>query len=325
MTVLKIHKFSLSVHKSKGPCLMISERLQKTRLAPQVLVENKISFADTQSELSIYDTFESASRVNLASDQLLFCGMVSGKKVMHADKDNFECEFYPHESFVMAPDNPVEIDFPEASINKPTTCLAIEITHDRVNSVVRGLNSQFSLTEYQREWHYDKELVHVHHNAQTQELLNRMVHIYTENHQDRSYMIDLAVTELIVRLLRHQTREFIISHSHQQPDFSGLNAVIAHVKDNLEHDINIEDLCKLACMSRTKFFNEFKHKLGCTPKDFLYQLRLKHAADLLSTGRSITDICFATGYANVSHFSRRFKAFYGVSPSQYKAQQKLSA
>ncbi|MFT5707672.1 MAG: AraC-like DNA-binding protein [Oceanospirillaceae bacterium] len=300
---------------------MIKEILKKHRQAPHVLVENKVSFAGAESELSIYDTFEQASRVELASDQLLFCAMVSGKKVMHANQDNFQCEFLPHESFVMAPNSPVEIDFPIASIQQPTTCLAVEISTDRVKQVVNGLNTASSLQQYDREWDFEAEQVHTHHNAQTQALLNRIIQIYTENHQDRSFMIDLAVTELIVRLLRHQTREFIISHSNKQPDHSGLNAVVSQIRQNLNQNLNIDELCKLACMSRTKFFAKFKQSLGCTPKDFLYQLRLKKAATLLLAGTSITSACFATGYSNTSHFSRCFKAFYGMSPTQYKNRQ----
>ncbi|MEH6442590.1 MAG: AraC family transcriptional regulator [Oceanospirillaceae bacterium] len=297
---------------------MIREILKQHRQAPQVLVENKVSFAAAESELSIYDTFEQASRVQLISDQLLFCGMVSGKKVMHANQDSFQCDFFPHESFVMAPNNPVEIDFPIACIQHPTTCLAVEISTDRVKQVVNGLNAVSPLSQYQREWQYETELVHTHHNTQTQALLNRIVQIYTENHQDRSFMVDLAVTELIVRLLRHQTREFIIEHSNTQPDHNGLNAVVSHIKQNLAQNLNIDELCKLACMSRTKFFTKFKQSLGCTPKGFLYQLRLKQAATMLKGGKNITTTCFATGYSNTSHFSRSFKAFYGMSPTQYK-------
>ncbi len=47
---------------------------------PKTLVENKISFAADESEVSIYDTYEKASRVHLKADELLLCGMVSGKK-----------------------------------------------------------------------------------------------------------------------------------------------------------------------------------------------------------------------------------------------------
>jgi len=300
---------------------MIREVIENQRRDPQVLIENKISFAAADSELSIYDTFEKASRVALASDQLMFCGMVSGKKVMHANTDEFECDFLPHESFVMAPNSPVEIDFPTASLTKPTTCLAIEIGSERVKNIISGLNSSASLSLYQREWQYETQLVHTHHNTQTQALLNRIVQIYTENHQDRSFMIDLAVSELIVRLLRHQTREFIISHCEAQPDHNGINAVVSYIQQNLENNLDFEHLSKLACMSRTKFFNEFKQNLGCTPKDFLFQTRLKRAAQMLEQRKNITDVCFATGFKNSSHFSRSFKAFYGMSPSQYKNKQ----
>ena len=302
---------------------MIREIIEKHRRDPRVLVENKISFAAANSELSIYDTFEKASRVELASDQLMFCGMVSGKKVMHANSDDYECEFLPHESFVMAPNSPVQIDFPTASLTQPTTCLAIEIDSQRVQQIISGLNSSASLARYQKEWQYQTEVVHTHHNSETQALLNRIVHIFTENHQDRSFMIDLAVTELIVRLLRHQPREFIISHSNTQPDHNGINAVISYIQENIESNLDFAKLCKLACMSRTKFFNEFKQILGCTPKEFLFQQRLKRAAQMLQQGSSITAVCFETGYSNSSHFSRSFKAFYGMSPRQYKQQHSI--
>jgi transcriptional regulator GlxA family with amidase domain len=203
-------------------------------------------------------------------------------------------------------------------MNQPTTCLAIEISSERVKKIIDSLNDSAPLDLYNKEWRYETELVHTHHNSQTQALLNRMVQIYTENHQDRSFMIDLAVSELIVRLLRHNTRAFIMSHSCLLPDHNGLNAAIAYIQKNLNEPLCIDRLCKLACMSRTKFFAEFKQKLACTPKDFLYQLRLKQAAKMLKHGSTITRACFASGFSNNSHFSRCFKAFYGMTPSQYK-------
>lgn len=146
-----------------------------------------------------------------------------------------------------------------------------------------------------------------------------MVHIFTENHQDRNFMIDLAVRELIARLLRHQTRDFIISHSVSQPHYNGINTVIDHLQKHLKDDINIDALCKMSCMSRTKFFNEFKQLIGSTPQEFLFQLRLKKSAGLLKQNNSVTQTCFATGFASTSHFSRCFKQFFSLSPTQYKA------
>ncbi len=297
---------------------MITEFLENKRKEPKVLVENKISFNGPQSQLSIYDTFEQANKVKLKSDQPLFCAMISGKKVMHSSDDNYHSDFLPHESFVMAPDQTVEIDFPVAQLTEPTRCLAIEISTDRIHQVAEQMNHDHKKNQEFGEWHYLPQIVHTHHNAQTQALLQRMTHIYSENHQDRSYMIDLAVNELTVRLLRQQSRELMMSFCLQQADYSGMTSVIHFIEDNLAKNLDIESLCKLACMSRTKFFSEFKKHLGCTPLAFQQQRRLKKAHDLISAGRQITQVCFELGFISCSHFSRLFKQFYGVSPKAFQ-------
>jgi len=298
---------------------MITELIENKRSFPKVLVENKVSFAGPDSELSIYDTYQQAYRVKLRSDQLLFCGMVTGKKIMHSGKENYHSEFLPHESFIMAPNQEVEIDFPIAQLDKPTTCLAIEISKDRVKQIAHGLNETAEKNNVFGHWQYDEQLVHTHHNSETQALLNRIVQVYTENHQDRSFMIDLAVSELTVRLLRHQSREFILSFCQQEPDNNGLNAALNYMSKHVNDNLDIDHLCRLACMSRTKFFHEFKVHLGCSPIAFQHQTRLKKAANMIKNGQQITHICFELGFSNASHFSRSFKIFHGMSPSQFKA------
>lgn len=302
---------------------MIKSAVSGKRNSPTVLVENRVSFAGPESELSIYDTFEQANRVQLKSEQLLFCAMVTGKKVMHADKEHFHSEFLPHESFVMAPNSVVEIDFPIAQLAKPTTCLAIEISTDRIKQVVNSLNESLPLKSVFGHWQYNESLVHTHHNAQTEGLLNRIVDIYTENHPDRSAMISLAVSELTIRLLRHQTRDFILSFCQQEPDKNGLSAVIHFITEHLNEPLSIAGLAKIACMSRTKFFNEFKIHFGCSPIAFQQQLRLKHAAVLIKKGQQITATCFDLGFVSASHFSRSFKQFYGLTPRQYKNRHRV--
>jgi len=297
---------------------MITQAIDSVRQPPKVLVENKLTFAGPESELSIYDTYQQANRVQLKSDQLLFCAMVTGKKVMHSTSDNFHGEFLPHESFIMAPGSSVEIDFPIAKIAEPTTCLAIEISSDRVQQVSAMLNQQKPINQAFGQWQYDDKLVHTHHNSETQNVLNRIVKIYSENHPDRSAMVALAVSELTIRLLHQQTREFILAFSQQEPDNNGLSAALNHIELHLNENINIDDLARISCMSRTKFFHEFKVHLGCTPMAYQLQGRLKKAAVLLKKGEQITQTCFALGFTNTSHFSRSFKKFYGLSPRQYK-------
>ncbi len=297
---------------------MITQAIDSVRQPPKVLVENKLTFAGPESELSIYDTYQEAKKVRLLSDQLLFCAMVTGKKVMHSDKDDFHGEFLPHESFIMAPGSSVEIDFPIAKLSEPTTCLAIEISSDRVQQVSAMLNQQQPLNQAFGHWQYDHKLVHTHHNSETQSVLNRIVQIYSENHPDRSAMVALAVSELTIRLLHQQTREFILAFSHKEPDNNGLNAALNYIELHINENVNIDDLARISCMSRTKFFHEFKLHIGCSPMVYQLQSRLKQAASLLKKGQQVTQTCFALGFTNSSHFSRCFKKFYGISPRQYK-------
>jgi len=297
---------------------MISQHIDNKRSSPRVLVENKVTFAGPESELSIYDTYEQAESVQLRSDQLLFCAMVTGKKVMHNDEEHFNSEFLPHESFVMAPDSLVKIDFPTAQLAKPTTCLAIEISTDRINQIASSLNENSPINQTFGHWHYNHQLVHTHHTSQTQGLLNRIVQIYSENHQDRSALISLAVSELTIRLLRHQTRDFMLSFCQQQPDKNGLTAAVSYIEKNLGECLDIDMLASIACMGRTKFFNEFRIHFGCSPMAFQQQLRLKKAALHIKQGQQITLTCFELGFNNASHFSRCFKQFHGLTPRQYQ-------
>ena len=297
---------------------MITGKIKNNRNSPQVLVENKLTFAAHECELGIYDTYQQAERVALSSDQILFCGMVTGKKIMHAENDHYQSAFLPHESFVIAPNKKVEIDFPIAQINDPTTCIAIEISKDKVQQISQKLDQHIVMPKEFGQWQYQEELLHTHHTSETQILLNRIVHIFTENHPDRNYLVELAITELTVRLLRHQARDFLVSFSRQQPDHNGLNAVLTYMEQHLSENIEVESLCRIACMSRSRFYTQFKLQLGCTPIALQQQLRLKKATTMLKQQLSITQVCFDLGFINTSHFSRSFKSFYGMTPSQYK-------
>ena len=92
---------------------MLSDKVgQGQRL--REMVENRIFRAGPHAELSIYDTYSPASQVSLSSGELLYCGMITGRKILHGGHD-FETEFLPRESFVMTPGETIAIDFPDAS------------------------------------------------------------------------------------------------------------------------------------------------------------------------------------------------------------------
>ncbi len=288
------------------------------RRRPHKLVENCVNFGGPDSELSIYDTYHAASRVGLDADQLLYCGMVTGRKIMHDAHHDKEQLFLPHESFVMAPGEYVEIDFPDATLKTPTTCLTVEISKEKVKMISARLSDLFPVESGPESWQYDTQILHTTHTAATQDLLKRMVSFFTENHSDRDMMIDLGVTELVVRLLRQKERGVLLNYCRKNPDSSGITAVLNYMEQHLSDPMEIEQLAQLACMSRSRLYVQFKKQLGCSPSEFQQQLRLKAAAERLKQGEIITTVCYALGFSDPSHFSRRFRLFFGNSPREYQ-------
>ena len=306
------------MHSEKVP--FINNRREKR----QLLIENKLTFAGPETELSIYDTYRSVSGVGLDADQILYCGMVSGKKVMHDIYHTQGELFLPHESYVMPPGGYVEIDFPEASEQQPTTCLTIEISRERIESISDRMRDIGSLAVPDHNWSYQPKIIHKHHTQDTQQLLEKLVGLFVRNDPDKEIMVDLGVSELVTRLLREQGREALLRYCHKAPDANGISAAIHCLEENISTPLDIDLLCRKACMSRSRLYVEFKKQLGCTPGEFQQQIRLKSAADAIRSGQSVTEACYSFGFNDLSHFSRRFSHFFGCSPSSYRRQKSAS-
>ena len=74
----------------------------------------------------------------------------------------------------------------------------------------------------------------------------------------------------------------------------------------------------------TIFGKIFKDGIGKSPQEFLLNYRMIKAAELLKlTKLSIKDVGNAVGYPNQLHFSRAFKNIYGISPRDWRNQNRL--
>ena len=80
-----------------------------------------------------------------------------------------------------------------------------------------------------------------------------------------------------------------------------------------------DKLCDMAGMGPTRLTAVFKEATGQTPVQFVAVRRLEHAANLLlTTDRSCAHIAEECGFFDGYHFSKRFKAYFGTSPSDYR-------
>jgi AraC-like DNA-binding protein len=102
-------------------------------------------------------------------------------------------------------------------------------------------------------------------------------------------------------------------------DQQRVNLIYDYVRDNFKRSISLEEISAEAAMTVPAFCRYFKRISNKTFTHFVNEHRVVHASKLLSEGNlNITDICYACGFNNISHFNRQFKEITGSSPSDYR-------
>ena len=87
-------------------------------------------------------------------------------------------------------------------------------------------------------------------------------------------------------------------------------------------DFTVEDLGHAVGMSRSSFFNKVKGLTGLSPVEFIRDIRLKRAAQLLTTGELlIKEVAYMTGFTDSRYFGECFKNKYGMTPAEFKKRQ----
>lgn len=88
--------------------------------------------------------------------------------------------------------------------------------------------------------------------------------------------------------------------------------------------LNVEMLASEVGLSRVHVHRKLKELTNLSTRDFIKNIRLQQAATLLAQDHKLTvsEIAYATGYINLSHFSSSFREKYGMSPKEYMNQHR---
>jgi AraC-like DNA-binding protein len=104
-----------------------------------------------------------------------------------------------------------------------------------------------------------------------------------------------------------------------QHDAEKINTVYAYIMEHYTSEINLEKVAKQAFMTPPAFCRYFKKITRKTFVEVLVEYRIKHACQLLSSSdKSISDICFESGFGNISYFNKQFKEMMRETPLGYR-------
>lgn len=94
--------------------------------------------------------------------------------------------------------------------------------------------------------------------------------------------------------------------------------VIDYIHENLsDSDLNVENLAAELYLSRSQLYRKIKALTGKTANEFLKQLRLNKAMELIKTkAYSISEVCYKVGFSSPSYFTKCFKVEFGILPTE---------
>lgn len=143
-------------------------------------------------------------------------------------------------------------------------------------------------------------------------------------------LLTLTIKNLIQA--REKLRNIFVSNKYETvqevttntKDAQFIDKLLKYVEEHIgEDDLNIQVVADTLAMSRSTFFRKIKSITGMTGKDFIDAVRLKKAAKLLiESDLNISEIAYDIGHSNPQYFSKWFKAYYKMSPTEYIATHK---
>lgn len=133
---------------------------------------------------------------------------------------------------------------------------------------------------------------------------------------------------LLDRLCGAAKRTLLASPACDQVNASStrLSHALSYIGKNLASDLRESDLAQLAGQSVSAFSRTFHRYTGMPFVQYVNRLRIESACQMLIADEAnITEVCFQSGFNNVSNFNRQFRAMKRMSPSEFRALHRLNA
>lgn len=294
-----------------SPVNLTSEKSLKT------LVENRTAYTLEKCELNVFETHQASALVPLAFNDFVVTSMLRGKKIMHLyDAAGFD--YLPGETVLVPAGVTMNIDFPEASRENPTQCIALAIDHQKIETTLGFLNERYPRMgdDY---WTIHKNNYHFQNSLEVASLLNKIISVCASNMPLKDILADISLQELIINIVQLQNRATldnpILTHSNNHP----LSYITGFIQSHITEDIKLEVLSEKACMSKSTFYRSFKREYGISPLEYILSEKIKRAKILLSdTNISIKSVSIDCGFNDVNYFIRLFKKMEEITPRQYQ-------
>lgn len=128
-----------------------------------------------------------------------------------------------------------------------------------------------------------------------------------------------SLLQILAALMEAHHQTLCTSEQKDYPHRVYLSQATDYIQTHYREAIKINDIASYIGIDRSYLTNIFKNSLGLSPQEYLLQFRLNRACELLQgTDEKISYIALDVGYADAMAFSKIFRKYKGMSPSEFR-------
>lgn len=282
----------------------------------KTLVENRTVHTLNFCEMNLFETYKQSHLVPLTFNDLVVTSMLRGKKVMHLFDDP-QFDYLPGETVIVPSQVEMKIDFPEASFENPTQCLALAIDHQKIEETLNFLNERYPKHTGSDYWKLNHHDYFFYNNQDMAATINKLISVCMSDQITKDVLADIALQELLVHIIQMQTMNSL--NDTKLSDDTVLKHIVKYIRTRLSERLTMDDLTHEACMSKTSFYRYFKREIGMSPNEFVLKERIKYAKTLLRDQKmQVNQVGYEAGFEDCNYFIRVFKKIEGITPKQYQ-------
>ena len=134
---------------------------------------------------------------------------------------------------------------------------------------------------------------------------------------DTQLLGPVLIREFYYRLLMGPQGYLLRQSCRQDSTLAQVSKVIGHIRDHYDKKLSINELAAIAGMSVSVFHRSFKQVVTDAPLQYIKKVRLTQAkTHITQEGLSASAAAYKVGYESPTQFSREFKRYFGLPPSQ---------
>lgn len=249
---------------------------------------------------------------------LSLCIVAQGRKAVTVDGQTYRYD--PFHYLVLSSHLHFQAEILEATPAKPFLSFVLQIDP----AVVRQVSSDMlerrttAFRRHSAEQEPPDQPAYV--SALDQELLGAVLRFLRSigTGADRRILAPLYLQEMVYRVLQREQYSRLLAIAAAESASNPISAVLEHVREHLSEPLTVADMAEQVSLSPSAFAHLFRDVTGRSPYQFLKEMRLDRARELLVDGKlAVARVSKEVGYASVSHFISEFRSRFGVTPRAY--------